>query len=82
MYDREYPDSTLSVPEITNLRNPGGPLTGYLKRDHTPGTTNYTRSARTAENGFVRALGPAGAADNDRDTAEANALAAYTPPDG
>ena len=79
VYDREYPDSTLSVPGITSANNPNGPTTGYLRinPDITP---PYIRSPRTINNGFVRALGVAGAAANDHDTAQGNAAAVYVPP--
>ena len=81
VYDREYPDSTLSVPDITSARNPNGPLTGYLRRNPAwPTPPNYIRAPRIADNGFVRALGPNGVASNDQTMAEANALSAYTPP--
>ena len=86
VYDREYPESTLSVPRIT-ANNPNGPTTGYLvinpriyENPQPPGITAYIRGPRTDSNGFVRAYGPPGAADSSSATASANARAAYTPP--
>ena len=86
VYDREYPDSALSVPQIT-ANNPDGPTTGYLMINprvyeipQPPGITPYIRAPRTDLNGFVRAYGPPGAADSSSSTAAANALAAYIPP--
>ena len=81
VYDREYPDSTLEVPEITAGDNMGGLTGGYLFRD--PDAINppfYFRGPRTIENGYVRALGPIGTADNDEDTARGNAEREYVPP--
>ena len=79
VYDREYPDSTLSVAGITSANNPNGPTTGYL-RINPALTPPYIRAPRTINNGFVRAMGIAGAGDNDHDTAQANAAAVYAPP--
>ena len=86
VYDREYPDSTLSVPGIT-ANNPNGPTTGYLivnprlsEVPLPPGIPTYVRGPRTIDNGYVRAYGPVGAADSNPATAVANARAAYRPP--
>ena len=85
VYDREYPDSTLSVPGIT-ANNPNGPTTGYLvinprifETPQPPGITTYIRGPRTNRNGFVRAYGPA-ADHSSQLTAQANARSAYRPP--
>ena len=81
VYDRAYPDSTLEAPRITATTNMNGLTSGYLFRD--PDAINppfYFRGPRTIENGYVRALGPIGTADNDEDTARANAEREYVPP--
>ena len=85
VYDREYPESTLSVPLIT-ANNPNGPTTGYLVLNprifevpQPPGITTYIRGPRNDSNGFVRAYGPP-ADHSNLLTAQANARSAYRPP--
>ena len=81
VYDREYPDSTLSVPEVTSSNNPDGILTGYLINNPAfPATPNYIPSPRVYRNGFVRALALPATTSTNENTAEDNARREYTPP--
>ena len=81
VYDMEYPDSALEVPRVSSIENGSGETGGYLFRDWTKVIAPFWfRSPRTIDNGFVRALGPIGTADNDEDTARGNAEREYVPP--
>ena len=81
VYDMEYPDSALEVPEITASDNMGGLINGYLYRDPAAVTPPfYIRGPRTIDNGYVRALGPVGSEDADEQTARDSAALAYVAP--
>ena len=81
VYDMEYPDSALEVPRITSIENGSGETGGYLSRDWTRLVKPFWfRSPRTTGNGYVRALGPIGTADNNEQTARGNAEREYVPP--
>ena len=85
VYDREYPDSTLSVPEITaNPGDPGeaaGPTTGYLiNNPNFPDKPDWLPSPRVHKNGFVRAIALPATTSTNQNTAEDNARREYVPP--
>ena len=80
VYGREYPDSALSVPQLTanphrnDNTQPDGPTTGYVVRDYSDGRDyDYVRAPRSLWNGYVRVYGANGASAATVTAAQAEA---------